>query len=129
MTMTPAQIRQLRREQGLPVEAPDPLPDTVARAEAVLTPRVRRAITIILLTLAGGFGAQKSGVVDSLAARAVAQKTAPAEDPRVPGLAAAVEANTKETANVKRLVRWLVAQEIRRQEREGRTVDPPEDVQ
>jgi hypothetical protein len=110
------------------VDRAEPLPTTQARLE----PRVR-ALTakwLLISLLAGGTGitAKETGALDALAAKVIG--TGAAADPRVPALAAAVDANAKETKTVKRLVRWLVNQEIRRQEREGgRVAEPPEDLE
>lgn len=118
------------------VDDRDPLPMTQAR-HGRMDPRVRAVAArwLLLSTLFGGgvLTAKETGALDALAAKVIgakAEAAAPAADPRVPALAAAVDANAKETRNVKRLVRWLVNQEIRRQEREGgRVAEPPEDVE
>jgi hypothetical protein len=49
--------------------------------------------------------------------------------PRLRDRVKAVEDKLDEMESVKRLLRWLVNQELRRQEREGRIVDPPEDME
>jgi hypothetical protein len=117
-----------REQQERVTARAEPLAETQARLESTVRARLLKWTLIALLTGATGLGAEKTGALDALFARAVGAEAA--TDPRVPALAAAVDANAKETKTIKRLVRWLVNQEIRRQEREGgRVAEPPEDVE
>lgn len=110
-----------------------PLSGTLERFAATVHGRAGRLLLAGLIVGGGGLGAKEAGIIDAVVghlAGVKAEAAAPAADPRVPALAAAVEANAKDTRSVKRLVRWLVNQEIRRQAREGGgAVEPPEDVE
>lgn len=129
------ELRRLRREMGVPEDGADDEVEQLVQEQARLRQarkRTRRTLAWIgASVLAAGGVVKGTGLADTMAARVVERREPAilAQDPRVPGLQVALEANAKRTANVERLVRWLVRQEIRRQIRAGEPlVEPPEDA-
>lgn len=135
--MNPAPKLEEHRE---PLE---PELEPLALTSAQLNARGRRAVRAWLLVLAAvsgaGLTAKQTGALDVILSRPkesaagdVAARLQAAElrlQVDENQSAAERDLERKRLANIDRKLAWLIGQEVRRQAREGREVEPPEDIQ
>lgn len=118
----------------------EPLPLTQSRIDAAVRLAVKKRILRYVLlgstVVGGGLTARETGALDAFFAHAVAAREAPTESAlvarlttRIGEVEAGQAAMGRRVLNIDRKMNWLVLQEVRRQEREGRTANPPEDIE
>lgn len=119
----------------------EPLPLTQSRINAAVRLAVKKRILRYVLlgstVVGGGWTARETGAMDAFFSRALAAREAPAAESalvarlttRIGEVESGQTAMSRRVLNIDRKMNWLVLQEVRRQEREGRTANPPEDIE